>query len=316
MQGHAAPGVTGQRLASRASPSPPARQARSPRRARRARSRRPGPGRGLLRGGPAPRGHLPGVTLASAWGSGDATRDPRGAGVPGALLPEGSAALVKAPPGHSGIYVFGARGRLAWTPSSARPLSFPSSSAVGLRSPPPVHGVAPRYLIILLRLSPAPAELLRLAHRFPVGHGAGSERARRIGSLSATIRGEREESRARGGQGRDVGRRLQVCERAECDCVGSPGATSPTGALPTVRRAAARAPFKGVGGGRGGAAPGQLRPRVSTRAYSRLNACTPLPARAEFSFQGAPSLAVLTWLSRSPALRSSGIRVHGQVQRE
>lgn len=194
-------------------------------------------------------------------------------------------------------------------PGPPPPLALPSFLPPGLSGSsllPQVHGVAPRYLIILRLLSPAPAELLRLGHRFPVGHGAGSaasERTRRIGSLSATIRGEREESRARGGQGRDVGRRLQVCERAECDCVGSPGATSPTGALPTVRRAAARAPFKGVGGaGRGGAASGQLRPRVSTRAYSRLNACTPLPARAEFSFQGTPPLTVLTRLSPEPSL--------------
>lgn len=42
-------------------------------------------------------------------------------------------------------------------------------------------------------------------------------RERRIGSRSATICGERETSRARGGQGRDVGRRFQVCECAECD---------------------------------------------------------------------------------------------------
>lgn len=254
-------GSHGPGLASRASPSPPARPPGrvsaprtpgpqpAPRAWAGAAPRRPGPAR-------SPAGRSPWRPPGAA-ATRRATLGARGSR--GRYYLRAPRRLLRLLRGTRGFMSSGHGGVLPGPPPPPALPSFLPPRLSGSSLLPQVHGVAPRYLIILRLLSPAPAELLRLGHRFPVGHGAGSaasERTRRIGSLSATIRGEREESRARGGQGRDVGRRLQVCERAECDCVGSPGATSPTGALPTVRRAAARAPFKGVGGaGRGGVGP-------------------------------------------------------------
>lgn len=64
--------------------------------------------------------------------------------------------------------------------------------------------------------------------------------------------------------------------------MGSPQLPPRHTALPTVRRAVASAAFIGIGvGGWAGAAPGQLRPRVTAHAYSHINVRTPT---AEFSF--------------------------------
>lgn len=75
----------------------------------------------------------------------------------------------------------------------------------------------------------------------------------------------REETRARGGQGRDVGRRLQVCECAECDC-GERRAPTP---LLTAKRAAAGAAFIAIAGG-GGGLEGGSPPTGSARHRARI----------------------------------------------
>lgn len=166
--------------------------------------------------------------------------------------------------GHGGVF------------PGPRPLPSLPFSAGGLLLSTPSCRVQLRYLIILPLLLPAPAEPFCLSHRFPVSHVA--ERERRIGSRSATICGERAESRARGGQGRAVGRRFQVCERAECDRVRSAGAASRAASVPPVRKAAASAAFIGFVGGGAGAAPGQPHggfPRAHTHRLTRAH---PLPA--------------------------------------
>lgn len=119
---------------------------------------------------------------------------------------KGSAPLVKASPGHSEMCVFGARGCLSWSP----PLPSLPFSAVGLLLSTPSCRVELRFLIILLLLQPAPAAPPCLSHRFPGSHVEGErerERETRIGSRSATVRGERAERsrrrrRRRAGEGR------------------------------------------------------------------------------------------------------------------
>lgn len=211
-------------------PSYPTRKAKSPRRARRAGAGRSGPGRGLLQGGPGTARSPAGRSSPRPPGTGPSAAATRRAtlrarGHRGRYYLEGSAPLVKAPPGQSGVYVFGARGCLSWTP----PLPSLPFSAVGLLLSTPSCGVELRYLIILLHLLPAPAELLCLSHRFPVGHVVARERdGLAVGRRLFVVR---EKSRARGGQGRDVGRRFQVCECGVPLC-GEPAATSPEGCAP------------------------------------------------------------------------------------
>lgn len=116
MRGHAAPGVTGRQLASRASPSLSARQpARSP-----ARPGLPAARAGPAAGAPGLGGGCSAAARPRAVTCGRSPWRPPGAAATRratlrtrgyrALLPEGAAALAKAPPGYSGMYVFGARG--------------------------------------------------------------------------------------------------------------------------------------------------------------------------------------------------------------
>lgn len=121
--------------------------------------------------------------------------------------------LVRLLPGTRGFMSSGHGGVFPGPP----PLPSLPFSAVGLLLSTPSCRVELRYLIILLLLLPAPAELLCLSHRFPVSHVVERERERDADWQSVGDCGEREKSRARGGQRRDVGRRFQVCECAECD---------------------------------------------------------------------------------------------------
>lgn len=132
-KGHAARGESRAGSERARPPAHPACKARSPRGARRARCWRPGPGRGLLQGDPgtarSPAGQSPLVRrgLAPAQRRRNARPSGRG-GTGGVTTLKGSAPLVKAPPGHSEIYVFGARGCLSWS----LPLPSLPFSAVGL----------------------------------------------------------------------------------------------------------------------------------------------------------------------------------------
>lgn len=93
----------------------------------------PGLGGGCSRAARARRGHLPGSHPASAgvWPQRQRRRNARPSGrggTGGVTTLKGSAPLVKAPPGHSEMYVFGARGCPSWSP----PLPSLPFSAVGL----------------------------------------------------------------------------------------------------------------------------------------------------------------------------------------
>lgn len=126
---------------------------------------------------------------------------------------EGSAPLAKAPRGHSGTRVFGARGCPSWSPP-------PPPSPSWLRLSTPGRRGELRYLTILL-LPPAPAERLCRSRRVPVSHAEGREGgASATGPRLAVVR----RSRARGGPRSDAGRRFRGCEGA--------GAASPAGRAP------------------------------------------------------------------------------------
>ncbi|XP_070308488.1 collagen alpha-1(XVI) chain-like [Odocoileus virginianus] len=189
-KGHAARGESRAR-GDRALPPPshPARQARSPRRTRLAHGRRPGPGRGLPRGGlgttPSPAGRSsprpPGADPSVA-ATRSATRRVRGQ--------PGGVTTLRAP-----RRLLGSSRALGDLCLRGTGLSFPvpllrppsPSRMLGSFSPLQLYRVELRYLIILLLLLPAPAELLCLSHRFPVSHVVERGRERRIGSRSATI---------------------------------------------------------------------------------------------------------------------------------
>lgn len=170
-KGHAARGESpASSKRARPPPSHPARKARSPRRARQARGRRPGPGRGLLHGGPgtarSPAGRSSGVRpgLAPAQRRTDARPSERG-GIRGVTTLRSPRRSLRLLPGTQGFRSSGHGGGFPG-PSSA----LPPRLGVGLLLPTPRRTAELRYLIILLLLLPAPAGLLCRSRRFPVSH--------------------------------------------------------------------------------------------------------------------------------------------------
>lgn len=197
--------------------------------------------------------------------------------------------------GHSGICVFGARDCLSRSPLLCH--SLPSRMLGSFSLLPVVQSRA--ALFNNPSCSSCPRQrLLCLSHRFPVSHVVERGRERRIGSRSATICGEREKSRARGGQGRTWGGASKCVSARSVTGVGTKGD-------PPLRQAALPDCEEGGGerclhkvGVRGreldqavGAGAGAPRRspancvRGLPHAYSGINARTPCWPVAEFSFR-------------------------------